>query len=42
MQQLKLTNDTIFKKTKMRSLKVYNIFWLVIFRGGEGGYGDRE
>ena len=27
MQRLKLTNDTIFRKTKKRSLKVYNLFW---------------
>ena len=25
MQRLKLTNDTIFRKIKMRSLKVYNL-----------------
>ena len=27
MQGLKITNDTIFRKIKMRSLKVYNFFF---------------
>ena len=27
MKGLKLTNDTIFRKKKMRSLKVYDLFW---------------
>ena len=27
MQCLKITNDTIFIKIKMISLKVYNLFW---------------
>ena len=27
MQQLKLKNETIFRKKKIRSLKVYNLFW---------------
>ena len=27
MQRLKLINDTIFRNTKMRSLKVYDLCW---------------
>ena len=27
MQRLELTNDTIFRKRKIRTLKVYNFFW---------------
>ena len=29
MQWLKITNDTIYRKIKMRSLKVYNLFWSI-------------
>ena len=29
MQWLKITNDTIYRKIKMRSLKFYNLFWSI-------------